>query len=149
MAQYTLVPNLPNRRGLKDFNQVLSTAFPAANAAVNSNSLDLTQSYSLSELLAVQVDTDAMPNFTSNTNTATFYLQHSADNSNWANIPELGTIILNGTASTGAPSSLATYGGVDQWKLPPATKQYIRGACALSAGAGTSTSVNFYISLVF
>ena len=149
MAQYTLTPNLPNRRGLKDANQVLTTAYSAANSSVNSASLDLTQSYSLSELLAVQVDTDAMPNFTSNINTATYYLQHSADNSNWANIPELGPITQNGVASTGVASSLTTFGGIDQWKLPPATKQYVRGVAALTAGAGANTSANFYISLVF
>lgn len=149
MAQYTLTPNLPNRRGLADANQFVTTAYSAANTVANSSSIDLTQSYSLSELLAVQVDTDAMPNFTSNVNTVTFYLQDSADNSNFANIPELGTTVLRGVATSGPSSTLATFGGLDQYKLPPSTRQYIRLSAASTAGSGVNTSVNYYLSLRF
>lgn len=141
--------SLPNRRGLADANQVITTLLPVANTNVNSASIDLTQSYSLSELLAVQVDVDACPNLTSNANSVTFVLQDSADNSNFANIPELGTTVLIGVPTSGTGSTLATFGGLDQIKLPPSTRQYIRLQAVTTAGAGNNAASNFYLSLRF
>ena len=126
-----LVPNnFPtNQRAIIDNNFVVTVAMPAAAALANTNALDLGDMvsgvpYVTTETINVGVLTTASVN--GNSNTATLILQHTSANTDgtpnaaaWANIPTLGTVaVLSGASSTNATNN--TY------KLPPATKRFIR-----------------------
>lgn len=133
--------SLENRRSLGDTDLSVTANVGAANVSSNSAVIDLKQAYAASENYAVEISSPALPNLAS-AQTLTYTLQESAEESaNFAAVAGLGTYTVTGVNSDGAAAS--TF----QWKLPPATKRYLRASS--NGNAATSTAAQWTLSLKF
>lgn len=117
-----------------------SFALPAQNATVNGPSIDLGNPNPVlagthSDLvLAVPATTTATGQ------TQTFTVQDSADNSSFAAVAQLATLVLTG-ASNATPATER------RWRLPSSVRQYVRVSVTSSATATSQTGVTAVLTL--
>ncbi len=130
---------LENQRKLSDANLTFSVSLPAAGSSAYSPSIDTNQSFSTNEKYAVQLDTAAT---TATTGSITYFVQHSADNQSWSNVPELAPVSI---AVTSGSTSFTS----DQFRLPPTANEYIRAGWTVSSGASNVQAFNGSFSLRF
>ena len=140
----TLTANGPaNTRVITDSQLTASVTAPAAGATASTGSINLqAPGYPTTEQFLAQVVIGAGTGG-ANTKNINCYIQHSSDNGNWANIPELSTaLVVQACDGNGAWS-----GKQDSVTLPPSTKQYVRVTAATEANGGTPTStVTLYLT---
>lgn len=130
-------------RNVTDALLTVSTAIPTQNTNVNGTAIDLGQTspWPVMDDVEVLVTLPAQASMT-NGQTVTATLQDSADNSSFAAISALATIVQTGASSAG-PAVTARV------SLPSGVRRYLRINIASSATAGVSTAVSATLSLVF
>lgn len=115
---------------------LITQALPAQNSNANStSSIDLRVAAPLlvGELTEVEVSVPATTCATGQTITIT--LQDSADNSSFAAIARLATLVLTG-ASNATPLTTVKY------RLPSNVRRYVRMNIAMSATTGDQTAIS-------
>lgn len=113
---------------------------PAQNTNHNFDSIDLGSGIPDDVLLELVVP--ALPSL-ANGQTMTFQFQDSADNSSFAAIPELATLVLTGGGGVGAAAATRTVA------LPPSCRRHVRVNIAASATAGDNTAVSATLQPLF
>jgi len=110
----------------------VSRSLPAAAANNNSTSLDLGEGWK-GENYELEIEIPALPNL-ADTKTLTVTVQDSADNSAFAAIPELATLVVTGAGGVGSAATKR------QLRIPASTRQYIRINCAVASVGGDNTA---------
>lgn len=130
-------------RSIQDKLLTVTTALPAQNTTGNGSSIDLevVTGASLPEGLQVEVAIPATPNLADG-QTITVTLQDSADNSSFAAITGLSTLVVTGAGGAGAAAASRKV------PLPNNTRRYIRASYAASATAGNNTAVSATLKLL-
>jgi hypothetical protein len=127
----------------------VSIAGPNAANTVNTNAIDLGAASPYPAMGDITVQLASTIGTGANSKNINYALQHTnansdgtADNGNWANIPELAIQVVAGNATnTGALAA--------NMILPPSTKRYIRGTATGEANGGASTDSTYSVKLLF
>lgn len=121
-----------------------TTALPAAAATANGGTIDLEQALpdGLTDTFRVLLEVPATPSLV-DAKTITFTLKDSADDSTFAAISGLSTLVTTGAGGTGAAATSR------EWRLPTNVRRYIRVEAAVESGGGTNTAVSYTVSLGF
>lgn len=127
-------------RSIKDADLIVTKELPAAGASNNSDTITL--GTEPPEELQVELSVPALPSL-ADTKTATFTFQDSADNSSFAAIPELATLVMTGSGGAGAAAASRTV------SLPPGVRSYLNVACAVAGSGGDNTAKSYTVSLKF
>lgn len=122
-------------RTQQDLLLTVTTALPAQNTNSNSASLDLgvaAPEYAgeHSELVVLVPATT-----TATGQTITVTVQDSADNSSFATVAALATLVLTGASN-------ATAATTRRWRLPSNIRRYVRINRAMSATTGDQTAIS-------
>jgi hypothetical protein len=130
-------------RNTQDALLTITRALPGSGATVTSTSIDLGQitADSVNELVDLLLSVPAVPSL-ANAETLTCTIQDSADNSTFAAINTLGTLVLTGAGGVGVAATSRRY------KLPPATRRYVRVSIVGSASSGANTGVSATLQLL-
>ena len=137
--------NLPtNSRTVVDANYQVSRALPASATTVYSSSLDLGDvvsgiPYATTETVNVTITAPALTNGQMSSNTITYTVQDSADNSSFAD-----TILTKAYTGAGSGMSAATI----TFKLQPGCRRYIR-LSVTNSGASDASASTSYLQLAF
>mgnify|MGYP003624592627 CR=1 FL=1 len=129
------------KRNIQDaqFNEVI--ALPAAGSTANSASIDMVEAGGLEEsellvghpVLPVLVDAK----------TVTIKIQDSADDSTFADIVGLSTLVTTGAGGSGAAANSRAV------RLPSTTRQFVRISTIVLAAGGDNTAVEAFLQLRF
>lgn len=129
--------NLPtNQRAIVDANYQVTRALPSSATTLYSSSLDLGDvvsgiPFATTETINVQVLAPALTNGQMSTNTVTYTIQDSADNSSFAD-----TVLTKAYTGSGSGMSAATV----TFKLQPGNRRYIRLSVTNSGSSDMSAS---------
>jgi sulfate adenylyltransferase subunit 1 (EFTu-like GTPase family) len=142
--------NLPtNQRSIIDANYKITTSLPSSAGTVNSTSLDLGDAvsgipYATTETVNFQIVAPAL-NATQlpNAATVTYTIQDSADNSSFAAISSLATLVQTGASSAGAAATTLTV------KLPPNARRYFRVSAVTANSPGDCSAASYATQLAF
>jgi hypothetical protein len=129
-------------RALNDAELIKSKALPAAAASASTNSIDLgqlTQEETYFEVLLTVPATPALVD----TKTITFTFEDSANDSSFAAITGLSTLVTTGAGGAGAAATSRRV------RLPATARRYIRATAAVETGGGSNIAVSFTLALVF
>lgn len=129
-------------RRLQDAGHTKNRALPAAAAANYSASIDLGSTVlgPNADNLEVEISIPATPALVDD-KTITLTLKDSADDSTFAAIPSIATLVQTGASSAGAAAASRRF------KLPPSCRRYIRlDATVLTAG-GDNTAVSYTLKV--
>jgi hypothetical protein len=131
-------------RALKDAATIKVTALPAQDTASQSATIDLGQVAlgPTGDHFEVEVSLPATPAL-ANGQTITLALHDSADDSTFAAIAGLNSLVATGAGTAGAAATSRIF------RLPRNTRRYLRLNQAASATAGNNTAVSTTISLVY
>jgi hypothetical protein len=125
-----------NLRNLRDKALLISKAIPAQNTNTNSDAIDLGSASPWADVENVDFEVVLPAQATMTTGqTITATIQDSADNSSFAAVARLATIVQTGASSAG-PLVTAIV------KLPRNVRRYLRINIACSATAGESLAGN-------
>lgn len=127
-------------RNLLDTALKVTKALPAQTATANTDSIEI--GYGVPEPIQAQILLPATPSL-ANSQTITITFQDSADNSSFAAIPELATLVATGGGGVGAAAATRTV------YLPPSVRKYVRASIVASATAGDNTAVTATLQLRF
>lgn len=129
-------------KSLRDILLDVSRALPAQNTNANSSAFDLEQAVpdALPEHFELLLDIPATTTATGQT--ITFTVQDSADNSSFAAVPALATLVLTGASNATAATQRFI-------RLPSTVRRYVRVNIAMSATTGDQTAITAGIRLVF
>lgn len=130
-------------RSLKDGLLIKTDALPAANANNDGASLDLAQVElgPTGDHLELELSVPATPALAAD-KTLTFTVQDSADNSTFATLAGISTMVVTGVASAGAAAASRVI------RLPRITRRYVRVNAAIAADGGDNTGVSRTISIL-
>lgn len=126
-------------RIIRDKELTVTRALPAQNTNVNSDAIEV--GAGVPEGIQVELAVPATPSL-ADSNTLTFTFQDSADNSSFAAIPELATLVRTGASGAGAAAATRVV------YLPPSVRKYVRVNIAASASAGNNTAVSAILSIL-
>lgn len=142
-------------RFLIDALHSVSKAFPAAAANNNSDTIDLGSTpTSRPEGPEIAIK---LPENSTLVATKDIYvkLQDSADDSTYADVPQLGTITVVGKSGDGMPDTDGEGYEVDAdgnvwifFPLPRQLNRYLQANIAVETGGGDLTSLNYEVALV-
>ena len=134
---------MPNRRLIDTRKQVVK-ACPAANANHNSSTIDLEQVVATGlENVMLEISVPATTALVAAKN-LTITVQDSADDSTYASVAGLATLVIAGIAVTNG--SAATTRVV---ALPPSVRRYVQLNIAVDNGGGDITGTDVTASLLF
>lgn len=142
-------------RSLEDPNLQVETAFPAANANNNSASIDLGAPQG-SRREGVELFIRLPENsILAAGQTITASIEDSADNSNWAAAPVLGSVAVTGKVGNGLPDTdgngfeVAGNGDVViHFPCPRKLDRYVRADIIMSSTTGNLTSLSYIFGVV-
>jgi len=125
-------------RLIRDALLAVTRTLPAANANNNSTSIDLGdvtpvlhgQNHELS------LEMPALPSL-ANATTATVTVQDSANDTDFAAIPSLATLVLTGAGGVGSAATTRVV------RLPSTVRRYIRVNIAVANSGGDNTAATF------
>jgi hypothetical protein len=131
-------------RKRKDASFLTSLPLPAAGAAADSGSIDLeaTAPGVTAESIEVEIAHPALASLADDKD-LTIHLEDSADDSSFADISELSSIVSTGAGGGGAAAKTVTL------KLPSDVKRYIRINAAVEAAGGDNTGSAATLNLLF
>ena len=118
-------------RSTIDANLAASKALPAAGAAASSASFNI--GTSVPETFQAQILAPATTALV-DTKTITYVFEDSADNTTFAAIAELASLVQTGAGGTGAAAATRTV------YFPPSVRQYVRVTATVLAAGGDSTA---------
>lgn len=132
-----------NSRGLKDALLSATTALPNAGNTVNTSGIDLGSAtpYPVTENFTAKISTAAATG--ANNKNITLVFQDSADNSTFANVAGLGTLVVTDDNGGGYPA------GSLEVSLPPGTRRYLRASATGEANGGNAADANVTVELLF
>lgn len=123
--------------GIPDVTLRRTLALPAADASANSTSVDLrgARASAVGANLEARFSIPALPALVED-KTVTVTFEDSADDSSFAAVPELPTLVVTGGAGNGAAKTdLHFY-------LPPRLRRYLRYSIAVEDLGGNNTGVS-------
>jgi hypothetical protein len=128
----------------RDAALTTTKACPAAGANHNTATLDLksTTAGAFADSVEVEIVIPALPSLAAG-KTLSVKLQDSANDSTYADIPELAAFIVTGRANA-AGSAAATR----VIRLPSSAKRYLRANLAVAAEGGDNTGKSVTVSLL-
>lgn len=131
-----------NSRTLKDAGLSVNIALPNAANQVNSNVIDLVQAtpFPMTTKFTAQVATTQSTG--ANSLNINYTIADSADNSSFANVVSLGSIVVAGNAAN-YPASTTNF------QLPPGTRRYIRATAKGEANGGNAADGTITLTLLF
>lgn len=129
-------------RSIKDAALIQSKNLPAAGASASTTAIDLQAVDASFERIEVEIAVEAVPAL-ADTKTNTVTLEDSADNSSFAAIAALSTVVQTGAGGTGAAAVTR------QVRLPSGARRYLRATSAIAAAGGDSTAKKMTLSLLF
>ena len=125
-------------RNITDALLTQTQALPDAAASTSATSTDLGAAGIASlENIELQVDLPILPALV-DTETMTLTVEDSADNSSFAAIAGLATLVATGTETPGSAAALSR-----RYSLPSTTRRYVRVTATASASAGDNSGVSF------
>lgn len=132
-----------SNRFLKDAELIKSKALPAAAATAYTASIDLgaVALGPTGDHIEAEISVPATPALVED-KTITLNFQESDDDTTFANIGELESLVITGGAGNGASAASRIV------RLPRATKRYIRAAATVLADGGDNTGVDFSLALI-
>ena len=125
-------------RLIRDALLVVTRTLPAANANNNSTSIDLgdvTPSLH-GENHELSLEMPALPNL-ANATTATVTVQDSANDTDFAAVPAVATLVLTGAGGVGSAATTRVV------RLPSTVRRYIRVNVAVANSGGDNTASTF------
>lgn len=130
-------------RLIRDALLVVTRTLPAANANNDSTSIDLGdvtpvlhgQNHELS------LEMPALPNL-ANTISATVTVEDSADNSSFAAVPAVATLVRTGAGGTGSAALTRPV------RLPSTVRRYVRVNIAVANTGGDNTASSFVFRIL-
>lgn len=130
-------------RRLQDASLVKTKALPAASAANATDAIDLGQTTlgPAADDIEVEISIPATPALVDD-KTITLTLKDSADNSTYAAIPAVATLVQTGAGGAGAAAASRRV------KLPPSTRRYLRLDAAVLAAGGDNTAVSYTLKVL-
>jgi hypothetical protein len=130
-------------RRLQDASLIKTKALPAAAAANATDSIDLgsTTLGPVADEIEVDISIEATPALVDD-KTVTLTLKDSADNSSFAAIAGLATLVTTGAASAGAAATSRRV------KLPPSTRRYLRLDAAVLTAGGDNTAKSYTLKVL-
>jgi hypothetical protein len=134
-----------NRRLVRDAALTLTLALPAAsgtNAPSGAKSIPIGYGPFHPDAIAFEIAFPACAANTSTSDTYTFSVYDSADNSNFAAIVPAQSIAVAGVASTGSAAVVYTI------HLPPSARAYIALNIVATSGTGNNTAQNIIFTLL-
>lgn len=125
------------KRRLADANLTKTKALPAAGASNASASIDLgsTTLGAAGDNVEVEISLPATPSL-ADTKSITLTLKDSADDSSFAAITGVSTLVVTGAGGAGASASSRTI------RLPSATRRYIRLDATVEGSGGDNTAIS-------
>jgi len=117
-----------------------SFALPAQNATVNATAIDLTVANPVLAGTHGDLVLSVPATTTATGQTQTFTIQDSADNSTFAAVAQLATLVLTGVSN-------ATPATERRWRLPDSIRRYVRVSVTSSATATSQTGVTATLTL--
>jgi hypothetical protein len=131
-------------RAIQDLTFTTSKALPAANANNDTSSFNLVQVAPGVELENVElmISVPALPALVE-AKTLTISIQDSADDSSYATIAGLATLVITGGVGGGAAAATRYV------RLPRGTRRYLRFNQAVMNGGGDNTGVSVTYKLLF
>ena len=128
----------------RDAALTVTKACPAAYANHNTATIDLksTTAGAFADSVEVEIVIPALPSL-ENGKTLTVKLQDSADDSTYADIPELASLVVTGAAGNkgGAADTRVI-------RLPSSAKRYLQANLAVEGSGGTNTDKSVTVSLL-
>jgi hypothetical protein len=122
----------------------INTAFPSANNIANTAALNVALATATRSIvtLSLQASWPALAAHSNANYTVNMVLQHSSDNSNWANTNPMSILGLVGVTTNGA--------NADQYRIPLARhfENYVRLSIAVPNGGPNLTNKEVGLSLV-
>lgn len=130
-------------RRLADANLTKTKALPAAAAANATDSIDLGQTTlgPAADHIEVEISIPTTPALVDD-KTITLTLKDSADDSTFAAIPAIATLVQTGASSAGAAAASRRF------KLPPSTRRYLRLDAAVLTAGGDNTAVSYTLKVL-
>jgi hypothetical protein len=130
-------------RTRQDAKLTVTTALPAQNTTGNGTSIDLeaVTAANLPEAIQLEVSVPATAALADG-QTITVALHDSADNSSFAAIAGLSTLVITGAGGVGAAAASRKV------PLPNATRRYVRAVYAMSATTGDNTAVSAKLKIL-
>lgn len=130
-------------RNRRDASFVQTKALPAAGATAYTTGMDLGQATVQSlEQIEFEISVPATPALVE-AKTITIAVQDSADNSTFAAVdPAISTVITGATGNGAAAKTV-------RFRLPSATRRYVRIASTVLASGGDNTGVSVTLSALF
>lgn len=128
----------------RDAALTATKACPAAGANHNTATIDLksTTAGAFADSVEVEIVIPALPSLAEG-KTLTVKLQDSADDSSYADIPELASLVVTG-AALAAGSAAATR----VIRLPSSAKRYLQANLAVASSGGDNTAKSVTVSLL-
>ena len=128
---------------IRDAALKVTKACPAANTNHNTATIDLksTTAGAFADSVEVEIVIPALKNL-ANGKTLTVKLQDSADDSTYADIPELAAFIVTGADSKGSAAATRVI------RLPSSAKRYLRANLAVATAGNDNTGKSVTVSLL-
>jgi hypothetical protein len=125
-------------RTIQDARLIQTIACPAANANLNSATLDLGTGPHVADI-EIQISIPATPSLV-DAHAITMTLMHSADDITYVAIPELAPLVVTGAGGVGAAAL------TDSYRLPSSTQRYVQLNIAVANGGGNNTAISVTLS---
>lgn len=129
-------------RSIKDAALIVTKALPAAAANNDSASIDLQKVDATFERIELEISVPALPALVE-AKTVTITIQDSADNTTFAAIAELATLVITGGTGNGAAAASRVV------RLPSTTRRYVRFNSAVLTAGGDNTAKSVTAALLF
>jgi hypothetical protein len=132
-----------SERRFKDAALTANVTLPNAATVKNTAGIDLGQTtpFPIQESFHVKLSTSVATG--ANNKNITIKVQDSADNTTFANIAELGSLVVTDANGAGFPVGSLTV------TLPPATRRYIRASATGEANGGNAADGTLTVDLLF
>lgn len=131
-------------RSIRDAALQVTKACPAAGANHNTPTLDLgsTNPGVTAEHFELEIAIPALPSLAAD-KTLTVKLQDSADDSTYADIEELASVVVTGVLAAGSAANTVAV------RLPSSINRYIQANLAVSASGGDNTAKSVTLTPLF
>lgn len=128
---------------IRDAALKVTKALPAAGANHNTGTIDLgsTNPGLAVESFEVEIAIPALPSLAAD-KTLTVKLQDSADDSTYADIAALASVVVTGVSTSGSAAKTVSV------RLPSSVKRYIQANLAVAAEGGDNTAKSVTVSLL-
>jgi len=128
---------------IRDAALKVTKACPAAGANHNTDTIDLgcKNPGASVESFEVEIAIPALPSLAAD-KTLTVKLQDSADDSTYADVEQLASVVVTGVSTNGSAASTVVV------RLPSDVKRYVQANLAVATGGGDNTAKSVVVSLL-